>query len=315
MRSDGFRKVLLTSLQVLAVLAALTIFIGMATTQGFFSTNNLRAILASVGFVGIVAVGMTVIMISGSFVSMTLGVTAAVTAIFFIWSLQFGVPVAIVSTVILGILIGAVQGYAVGSFGADPIVLTIAAGAVQAGVVVGISGGSTITPPDDAYSFLNSTIAGLPITFYVLIGVVILVELIMRKTTFGRQVYMVGENRAAAYSAGFPMGAIGAGVFAIACGVTAVAGIMLGAFNQGASLLLTGSLTYDAIAATLVGGTLVAGGHGSVWKTMIGAIVIATVTDLLLLRGYETGVQIMVKGLLVIVAVVIVHLRYGRNRS
>jgi ribose/xylose/arabinose/galactoside ABC-type transport system permease subunit len=245
---------------------------------------------------------------------MTLGVTAAVTAIFFVWSLQFGVPVAIVSTILLGILIGAVQGYAVGAFGADPIVLTIAAGAVQAGVVVGISGGSTITPPDDAYSFLNNTIAGLPLTFYVLLGVVIVVELIMRKTTFGRRVYMVGENRAAAYSAGFPMGAIGAGVFAIACGVTAVAGIMLGAFNQGASLLLTGSLTYDAIAATLVGGTLVAGGHGSVWKTLIGAIVIATVTDLLLLRGYETGVQIMVKGLLVIVAVVIVHLRYSGKR-
>lgn len=313
--SRSARKTILLILQVLVAIAAVVVVIGAITTQGFFSVHNLQAILASVGFVGIVAVGMTVIMISGSFVSMSLGTQAAVTAIFFVWALKFGVAQAILMTIVLGTLIGAVQGYAIGGFGANPIVLTIAAVAVLEGMVVVFSSGGTQTPPNDSYSFLNSTIIGLPVTFYVMLAVVALGEFVMRRTRFGKYVYMVGDNREAAYSAGFPMGAIGAGVFGLAGAAAAIAGVMLGAYNQGASLLLTGNLTYDAIAATLVGGTLVAGGKGSVWKTLVGAIVIATITDLLLLRGYSEGVQIMVKGLLVIVVVIVVHLRSQGTRA
>jgi len=295
--SRGARKTILLVLQVLVALAAIIVVIGAATTEGFFSVHNLQAILASVGFVGIVAVGMTVIMISGSFVSLSLGTQAAVTAIFFVWALKFGVAQAIVMTVVVGTLLGAIQGYAIGGFGANPIVLTIAAVAVLEGLVVVFSSGGTQTPPDDSYTFLNSTIIGLPVTFFVMIFVVACGEFIMRRTRFGKSTYMVGDNRDAAYSAGFPMAAIGAGVFGLAGAAAAVAGIMLGAYNQGASLLLTGSLTYDAIAATLVGGTLVAGGKGSVWKTLVGAIVIATITDLLLLRGNAKVSQQLSKSL------------------
>lgn len=307
--ASRMRRALLLILQGLVAAAAVVAVVGAITTQGFFSIGNLQAILSSVGFVGIVAVGMTVIMISGSFVSMSLGTQAAVSAIFFVWALKFGVAPAILATVLLGALVGALQGYAIGGFGANPIVLTIAAVAVLEGLVVVFSSGGTITPPDGAYSFLNATLAGLPISFYVLLAVVAAVELVMRRTGFGKRVYMVGDNGEAARSAGFEIGRVGAGVFGLAGVTAAIAGILLGAYNQGASLLLTGSLTYDAIAATLVGGTLVAGGKGSVWKTLVGAIVIATITDLLLLRGYSSGVQIMVKGLLVIVVVVVVHLR------
>jgi len=307
--SRSARRIILLVLQGLVAVAALVILAGAITTQGFFSVDNLQAILASVGFVGMVAVGMTVIMISGSFVSMSLGTQAAVTAIFFIWALKFGVAPAIAMTIVFGLIIGAIQGYAIGAFGANPIVLTIAVVAVIEGLVVVFSSGGTQTPPDNSYAFLNDTHFGLPLSFYVMLGVVAIGEFIMRRTRFGKQVYMVGDNPLAAYVAGLPMGKIGAGVFGLAGAAAAVAGIMLGAYNQGASLLLTGSLTYDAIAATLVGGTLVSGGKGSVWKTLVGALVIATITDLLLLRGYSNGVQIMVKGLLVIVVVIVVHLR------
>lgn len=310
--SRGTRRVILLILQGLVGLAVLALLVGAATTQGFFSVSNLQAILASVGFVGLVAVGMTVIMISGSFVSLSLGIQAAASAIFFVWALKFGVAPAILMTIAFGYAVGAIQGYAIGAFGANPIVLTIAVVAVIEGMVVVFSSGGTLTPPDNSYSFLNHTILGLPLSFYVMLGTVGVGELVMRRTRFGKQVYMVGDNREAAYSAGFPMGRIGIGVFGFAGIAAAIAGVMLGAYNQGASLLLTGSLTYDAIAATLVGGTLVAGGKGSLWKTMVGAIVIATITDLLLLRGYSSGVQIMVKGLLVVVVVVVVHLRSQR---
>lgn len=314
-RTGAGRQRLLRVLQALGVIAVLVVLAGAATTQGFFTVANVKAILSSVSFVGVVAVGMTVIMISGAFASMSLGTTAAVSAMVFVSSLKFGVPVAILMTLALGVAIGALQGVMIGGWSANPIILTIAAGAVQQGVAVAISQGATIAPPDRAYAFLNDTPLGLPVSFYVLIAVVAAVELAMRRTRFGRELRMVGENRDAARAAGLRLGRIGALTFGLACGTAAVAGILLGAFNQGASLLLDGTLTYDAIAATLVGGTAIAGGRGAVWRTLIGAVAIATITDLLLLRGYSTGIQILVKGVLVLLVVLAVHLRSGERAA
>src|SRR5690606_25577798 len=135
-RASRVRRLLLIGLQGLVAAAAVLAVVAAATTQGFFSVGNLQAILSSVGFVGIVAVVMTVIMISGSFVSMSLGTQAAVSAIFFVWALKFGVAPAILMTLVLGLLTGALQGYVIGGFGANPIVLTIAAVAVLEGLVV-----------------------------------------------------------------------------------------------------------------------------------------------------------------------------------
>ncbi|MBK5232870.1 MAG: ABC transporter permease [Thermoleophilia bacterium] len=284
------------------------------TTHGFLTLNNFRAVLGSTTFVGIVAVGMTIIMISGSFVSLSLGTTATVTAMLFIFGLQFGVVASILMTLTLGCLIGVVQGLAIGAWAANPIILTIAAGGIQQGIAVAVSGGTTITPDSDSFEFLNETLLGVPLGFYILLALVTGAELFMRRTKYGREIYLTGESRSAARAAGLPLGAIGARVFAIAGACAALAGIMLGAFNHSASLLLNnGTLNYDAIAAALVGGTAIAGGHGSVWRALIGALVIATVTDLLLLRGYSTGVQILLKGLIVTGMVVALHLNSSRE--
>ena len=96
---------------------------------------------------------------------------------------------------------------------------------------------------------------------------------------------------------------LGAGaLFAVTAAFTA-------AFNTSANVNLGGTLTFDAIAAVLAGGTPISGGRGSALRTLAGALLVAAVSDILLLRGYSTGVQVMVKGLIVLVVVVIVHLR------
>jgi len=103
------------------------------------------------------------------------------------------------------------------------------------------------------------------------------------------------------------------GAFGIASLYTAGSGILIGASSANASLLLVGSYTYDAIAAALVGGNAVTGGRGSIARTALGAIFIATISDMLLLRGYSTGGQILVRGIIVVVVVVLTNLR-ERNR-
>jgi ribose/xylose/arabinose/galactoside ABC-type transport system permease subunit len=115
----------------------------------------------------------------------------------------------------------------------------------------------------------------------------------MRRTRFGRQTYLLGENRVAARAAALPITLLTVGAFGIASLYTAGSGILIGATSANASLLLVGSYTYDAIAAALVGGNAVTGGRGSIARTAAGAIFIATISDMLLLRGYSTGAQIL----------------------
>jgi ribose transport system permease protein len=311
----GRQTIALRLLQGLGAAAAVVLLVAAVTTSGFLSVENFRAILASTTFVGMLAVGMTVIMISGSFVSMSLATTSTVAAMFFVYALHWGVAPAILLTLALGGVVGLIQGVAIGGWNANPIILTIAAGAIQEGLSVSISGGSTIVPKTDAYAFLNKTPLGVPLGFYVLVVLVVVVEVFMRRTRYGREIYLVGESRPAARAATLPLGAIGARVFCLAGASAALAGIMLGAFNHGASLLLNrGTLNYDAIAAALIGGTAISGGRGSVWRALLGAIVIAIVTDLVLLRGYSTGVQILIKGVIVMGFVVALHLQSRQDR-
>jgi ribose/xylose/arabinose/galactoside ABC-type transport system permease subunit len=302
----------LSQLSVIAILVALVVAAAL-TTPGFLTLENLRAILASTTFVGLIAVGMTVIMISGSFVSMSLGTTAAVTAIFFVFALKLGMIAAIVATIALGGAIGIIQGYMIGAWGANPIIVTIAAGAILEGLSVAFTGAQALSPPDDAYTFLNQTPLGVPLGTYVLLVLAILADLLLQRTRLGREIYMLGESRPAARAAALSLGAIGGVVFFMAGACASVTGIFLASFNHGASLLLNrGTLNYDAIAATLIGGTAIAGGRGSVWRTLMGVVLIAVITDLVLLRGYSLGAQIFFKGLIMMVFVLLIHLR-SRN--
>jgi ribose/xylose/arabinose/galactoside ABC-type transport system permease subunit len=300
----------------LIVVAVFLLMAGLAaTTPGFLTIANFRAILGSTTFVGLITVGMALIMISGSFVSMSLATLATVTAIYFIFALQFGVLFAIVSTMALGGFLGWIQGYLVGAWDANPIIVTIAAGALFEGASVALTAGQAMSPPSNDYIFLNMTPFGIPLGTFVLLGVVIIVEIILRRTRFGHEVYMVGESRAAARAASVSLAKVGGNVFLIAGVTAALTGIFLASFNHGASLLLNrGTLNYDAIAATLIGGTAIAGGRGSVWRALFGVVLIAIITNLVLLRGYSLGAQILFKGIIMLAFLLIIHLRSRKTR-
>ena len=130
----------------------------------------------------------------------------------------------------------------------------------------------------------------------------------MRRTRFGRQIYLLGENRAAARAAALPITLLTVGAF----GIASLYGGCRHPHRRDERerlVALTRSYTYDAIAAALVGGNAVTGGRGSIARTAVGAVFIATISDMLLLRGYSTGVQILVRGIIVVVVVVLTNLK------
>lgn len=297
----------------MAVVAVL-VCVGAFTTQGFLTTGNFRSILTSAAFVGIIAVGSTLIMLGGSLFSVSLGMTTALTSILFMYSLQFGFVPAVIVALVAGTLVFTIQGGVIGSIGANPIIVTIGAGAIQEGIIGWLSPGDVVPPAGANIDFLARTIFGLPPSVYVFLAVALVTDLCMRHTRFGLQLYMLGENQAAAGAAGLPVAALTTTAFAVAGFCVAIAGILIAGFAKNVNLQVQGTYTFDVIAAILVGGTAVTGGRGSVGRTVIGALIIATIADLLLLRGASTGMQILVKGVIVIVVVVLLHLARREGR-
>jgi ribose/xylose/arabinose/galactoside ABC-type transport system permease subunit len=296
-------------------LVGLAVLAGLAgTTDRFLSLDNARAILASTAFVGITAIGATLVMIAGSGVSLAASQTATVTAMFFLSTQQYGLVTAVTVALLTGVALTALQGAVIGYWHADPIVLTIAAGFAVGGATTWFSGGTPVNPKVREFDVLNSTLLGLPVAVYVLLGVTVLAHLTLHRTTAGRQMYLIGSNRTAARAAGLPVGRVTVIAWAFFGACIALTGVFLASFNTSATVTLGGTLTLDAIAAVLVGGTAITGGRGSAMQTLGGAVLIAVISDVLLLRGYSTGVQILVKGILVLAAVVAVHLRATRGR-
>jgi len=311
--STGQKITVLVTILFLAILIVATV-----TTTGFYSVQNFKAIINAASLVGIIAVGMTYIVISGNLFSLSVGTTAAVCALTFMWALRFGLVGGIVITIVFGAVVIGLQGLLVGFTGANPIIVTIAAGALQEAVAIWISGGVSVYPPDNgpSFAFLASPLFGIPFPVYVFVVAVILGEIFIKKSRFGRGLYLMGESPRAGRAAGLPITQLTTGAFVVAGVCAAIAGILIGAFNQSGTMTASGTLTVDSISAVLVGGTAVIGGRGSVVRTAIGAIVIASISDLLLLRGYSTPVQLLVLGVIVTVVVILSYLnseRAGRS--
>jgi ribose/xylose/arabinose/galactoside ABC-type transport system permease subunit len=311
----------IVTLGFIAVALAVAAFFAV-DTPGFLTGTNVRSILAQSAYVGVFAVATTLIMISGNLFSLSLGITGAVTATAFLALLPHGIVIALLCTLALGTSILLVQGLLVGYFGANTIIVSIAAGGLQEGIFLWATKGATIVPPfgDSSYQWLTRLftvpwIGPLPFAVYVLFGLVVVIELVLRLTRFGKLLFLVGENRLAARAAGLPVALVIAGAFALAGLCTAIAGIELGAFNGSGSLLVQSNFTYDGIAAAIVGGSAITGGRGSMLRALGGALLIQTIADILLLRGYSEGWQILVKGLVVFVVVVLVRLNESRARA
>ena len=299
----------MTHVSVLQGVVVIALVVLALTTERFFTLDNGRAILASTAFVGITAIGASVVMIAGSTVSLATAQTATVAGMVFLATQQLGLPVAALLAVLVGVVVTALQGAAVGYWDSNPIVLTIAAGFAIGGGATWLSGGTPVYARADHYDVLNSTPLGMPLAVYVLLVLTVVAQWLLRRTTAGRQTYLVGENRAAARAAGLPVGRVTVIAWAFFGLCVSLTGMFLAAFNTSANVSLGGTLTLDAIAAVLVGGTAIAGGAGSAVRTLAGALLISVIADVLLIRGASTGVQLLVKGLLVLAVVVLMHLR------
>lgn len=272
------------------------------TTPGFISWPSIVSLLTTVSFIGCVAVGMTLITISGNIMSFCLGATVGASAMVFIVTLNAGgLVAAVVCAVLFGAAINAAQGLIVGLFRANPIIVSIAALSLVFGVADALTQSATLyAAPGANLALLKGNILGVPIEFAVLLGAAAVGQLMLNYTIFGRNLFMLGASFRAAEAAGIRTWRTATVAFAWAGAFSALAGILLAVRYDGASMNYGLGYDYDAVAAVLVGGTLMKGGEGSIVRTLAGALVIATIQVVLLLQGYRQEWQYLISGLIVL---------------
>lgn len=284
---------------VRALLLALLV-IAMATTPGFFSAPSIIATLDYASLIGLVAIGMAFVTISGNIMSLALSATMATCGEIFLLASGLGMWTAIAIALAAGVVITGVQGFIIGIIRANPIIVTIAAFALLHGIVSALTGGARAYPdPAAEYSLLRARIGMVQAPLIVFAAGAVAAQLVLTFTRFGRNLFLVGSNFRAAEAAGIVTWRTISIAYCVAGLYTAFAGIMAAARYQTADLELGAGYDYEAIAAVLIGGVAIQGGMGSAWRVVIGAVVFAAAGTLLVLRGYSTEMQRLLTGVLI----------------
>jgi ribose transport system permease protein len=297
--------------------AAIAILIAVFVTPNFLTVDNIRAILRNAAIVGIVAVGMTPMTLSGNFVSLGISQTAMAAMVSFVALLGAGVPQVVAMVIVIAgtVIVGVLQGVIVAA-GLNPVITTLAAGAIIFGTVSQITAGG-IVRAGAPISWGGGTIAGIPIEVLVFVVFTAIVTVVMSRTVAGRESTLIGANRATAEISGISFTRVTLVAFAIFSVGLAVAGILSGAAYAQATANSFPGLTISVIAAVLVGGTAIGGGRGSPLRSAAGAVLIAIIANMMVLNDFSTGGRLAVQGGVVVVIVVLLELlrRTGAVRS
>jgi len=296
------------NLALLAIVIVVLVLGGITQPQ-FLTPDNFIAIVRAAALIGIAAIGMTFITLSGSFVSLSTQQTAILSAILFAMALGAGwslVP-AVLVVLVAALVLGAVQGAFV-ALGLNSIITTLGAGAAIFGIANVITDNRTVQARSDVADFLGTARPlGVPIQVWIFVILTAITMVVLYKTTFGRMVKLVGSNRDTARASGIRVGRIILWSFVIASVFAALCGILLVAQVGQAKVLNFQGFNIQVVAAVLVGGTAIQGGAGSTLRTALGAIVIATLENYMLQAQYEEGTRLVITGAVVGIAVIAFH--------
>jgi ribose/xylose/arabinose/galactoside ABC-type transport system permease subunit len=285
--------------------ALLVLILAAFTTPGFLTTTSLFSLLTTMSFIGCVAVGMTFITLSGNVMSFCLGATLSVTTIVFMLSLPLGLPGALVVAFLFSAALTGAQGWVVGFFRANPIIVSMAVLALIYGFVTLFTGGRGIYPEGSEADVLKGRIGIVPIPLAAFFITVAIGQFILWFTRFGRNLYMVGSNHRAAVAAGLVTWRTVTGAYVVAGLFTAFSAVLMAARYASGDMEHGIGYDYQAISAVLVGGTAIQGGEGSALRTLFGTVIISVIQGLLLLWGFSTQMQYLIVGVIVLIVVML----------
>ena len=282
------------------------IFIFFAlTARNFFSTDNVLAIIKNAAFVGILAVGMTFVLLTAG-IDLSVGSTmylSAVTAGLLMRSHDIPVWVGLVIAIGVGALYGGFNSLFIVKFKIIPFLVTLATQVMGRGLGTYLTQSEQVDLPERVNSFGQTRLLGLPIPVVAFLLVLVAAVVILRYTSLGRQIYAVGNDVEAAKKAGINTERVIGSVYIIAGICAALAGFVLASQVMRVDRSFGEGYEFDAIAAAVLGGTSLFGGVGSAYGAVFGAILLQMVETGLVFRSVNLYLQPMVKALVIFVAV------------
>lgn len=299
---------------------------GAVVTDDFLTWFNVKTIIRDAALVGIMAIGLTFVTLSGNFFLLSMKEIAALSIIAFATGMAagWGFPLSFLLTMVIAISAGAAQGVLIG-LGGNPIVVTLGAAGLFFGIGSWWSDNLVISyrrPHGAEWLGTGSFIGDIPNITVTFVIIAIVAELTLRYTTFGRQVYLVGANRAAGRATGhenFGM-AIKCCIIASVC-----AAIVAVAFSGQVSSAhvnyfssefgSSGDMTIMVIAIVMVGGNSIMGGYGSTLRTSFGAIFISTIDNMMVLNGFNSGARVLAVGLMIVFSIIVFALVRRGSRA
>ncbi|MCA0458395.1 MAG: ABC transporter permease [Chloroflexi bacterium] len=303
---------------LVAVLLAIVLFIiGGALAPGFTNRDQAVNIIRLAAFLGIIAAGQTLVIISGGEgIDLSAGALVTLGAIL-TYRISNGddgmiIP-ALVIVLLAGAAIGFLNGIGIALLKMPPLVITLGMAGVVTGFIYFYTRGELIgkTPPAMGKLLSQALVGPVPgvIFLWLLLGAGMWV--LLERTTFGKHLFAVGTNRIAARLSGVRVNQVVILTYVLSGALAAFGGFVLLGFTQTVFLNLGQPYLFPSIAAVVVGGTVLAGGKGSYWGTMAGALVLQVVDSLLLALRVEEAYQLVILGAILLALLTL----YGRQRS
>lgn len=301
----------------------------------FLTAGNLTILIKHVAINAVLAVGMTFVILTGG-IDLSVGSIAGVTGIVAGLLISSGLviePLGVVvffeawMVVVIALMVatafGALNGVLVAKFKVPPFVATLGSLYVARGAALLLSNGATFPNLGGKAELGNQgflslgggSLLGLPAPIWIMVGLVLIAWLVAEKTPFGRRVYAVGSNERAARLSGVRVGNIQFAVYAISGACAGLVGLII-ASQLGAAHPATGeTFELNAIAAVVLGGASLMGGRGRIIGTLIGAMVIGVLANGLVLLGVSEFWQMVIKGSVIVAAVIVDQTSSGRIKT
>lgn len=289
------------------IILAVMVIVAAILSPSFLSVNNLFNVTRQVTVAGIVAAGMTFVILTGGIdlsVGSIVGFSSVVGA--GLLASTGNVMLSIMATIGIGILCGAVNGLFIAKFEIPPFIATLGMMTLLRGCVLIYTKGSPISIKSDAYKFIGKgNLLGVPFPILILLIVFFLGHIVLNYTSFGRSIYALGGNRESSRLSGIPTKTTEWLAYVINGFLASIAGVVLTARLGSAQSTSGEGIEMDAIAAVILGGTSLSGGVGFVLPTVVGAMIMGVIDNILTLMNVNPHATNIVKGAVILIAVLV----------
>jgi ribose ABC transporter, permease protein len=296
---------LTTVIALIILMAVITII-----NSNFLTANNLLNLLLQVTSNALIAFGMTFVILTGG-IDLSVGSILALSSALTAGLLGSGMPVtlAILISLIMGCILGMMNGLLISYGKLAPFIVTLATMTIFRGATLVYTNGNPITKGlSDTFLFQflgQGYIVGIPFPVIIMFIVFIVLYVLLHKTAFGKSVYAIGGNEKAAYISGVKLNKVKIIIYSISGIMASISGLIITSRLSSAQPTAGASYEMDAIAAVVLGGTSLSGGKGRILGTLIGALIIGVLNNGLNIIGVSAFWQQVVKGVVILIAVLI----------